>query len=432
MRYLMSVKVDVVVIGGGFAGVTAARDVKDAGHSVVLLESRPRLGGRTWYRPFCGAGESHEIGGAYIHPEIQPSLEREMKRYGIAARYVPEAQHYFWRVDGELVKGFPLPLEEMADLERALFHMIAASRRVTFGEAPVDVDDLDVPLEEFLAALELRPATLDFLLAWGDLIAAAPAERGSALQIFYWLAGLGNSAWGMFASLSEKVDGGTKSILDAMVTTSELDVRLSDPVLSVAQDSSGVTVMTQSGATYQGECAVVAVPLNCLGDVVFEPELSPAKRAAISKGHVGVATKPLVLIDNIPEMPFCMGRGGPFEVLIPGSQLAEGTLFECVPADPSLIDMDDTAAVQEAVRYFLPEAVVVAVDHHDWVRDPFSKGSWVSWAPGDMPAYLAELQTPEDRVVLAGSDISRTWFGWIEGAIESGTSAAAHVLARLR
>ncbi|MDX6523888.1 MAG: hypothetical protein QOI17_1401, partial [Gaiellales bacterium] len=57
--------VDVVVVGGGFAGVTAAREAALAGRSVLLLEARDRLGGRTWTAPW--RGHQIEYGGGWVH-----------------------------------------------------------------------------------------------------------------------------------------------------------------------------------------------------------------------------------------------------------------------------------------------------------------------------------------------------------------------------
>src|SRR6476619_5607014 len=74
---------DVIVIGAGFAGVAAARDLTEAGHRVVVLEARDRIGGRTWYRQIPGTEVWAEYGGMFISRETQPSLAAELSRYGI-------------------------------------------------------------------------------------------------------------------------------------------------------------------------------------------------------------------------------------------------------------------------------------------------------------------------------------------------------------
>jgi len=65
---------DVIVIGAGFAGVAAARDLTEAGHRVVVLEARDRIGGRTWYRQIPGTDVWAEYGGMFISRATQPSL----------------------------------------------------------------------------------------------------------------------------------------------------------------------------------------------------------------------------------------------------------------------------------------------------------------------------------------------------------------------
>ena len=74
---------DVIVVGGGFAGVTAAREAALGGRSVLLLEARDRLGGRTWTAPWDGT--KIEYGGAWVHWH-QPHTFSEITRAGLAVR----------------------------------------------------------------------------------------------------------------------------------------------------------------------------------------------------------------------------------------------------------------------------------------------------------------------------------------------------------
>ena len=69
---------DAIVIGAGYAGLTAARDLTLARLNVMVLEARDRIGGRTWTSQIDG--HNFEIGGTYVH-WAQPNFWREIARY---------------------------------------------------------------------------------------------------------------------------------------------------------------------------------------------------------------------------------------------------------------------------------------------------------------------------------------------------------------
>ena len=79
---------DVAVVGGGFAGVTAARECALRGRSVIVLEARDRLGGRTWSAEWDGW--QVEYGGAWVHWH-QPHTFSEITRAGLETTLGPDA-----------------------------------------------------------------------------------------------------------------------------------------------------------------------------------------------------------------------------------------------------------------------------------------------------------------------------------------------------
>src|SRR4051812_30723620 len=169
---------DVIVIGGGFAGLRAARDLADAGRSVVRLEARDRLGGRAWTRPFGGDGPPVEVGGTWFTPE-QIEVPRELERYGLETRTYAGPRRVRWRTGGELRDQLPVPFEEIGELERALVTIARdadRSREGTLG------DVASLSCTEYIARLAVPPATSDFLAAWWVMIGGTHPDRGAIID----------------------------------------------------------------------------------------------------------------------------------------------------------------------------------------------------------------------------------------------------------
>ena len=431
---------DVLVLGGGFAGVVAARELHDAGHRVRLLEARDRLGGRTWYREQALAGRDLEMGGTWLVPEHR-HVWAELQRYGIDAPFWGLPSSYGWLTDGVLHPGaLPVPPEEVPDLERVLFALREAGARLDLSRplAGQDIADLDeTPSDVWLEQLGVGPHTRDLALAWFSGTASALPSEASILEVVRWLAAADNSLWRWIAAsvLGHVIADGTRTLVDAIVRDSAADVRLESPVLSVAQDATGVTVETggPSPATHRAAAAIVALPLNCLADVAFDPPLAAGKLAASRERHAGHGSKVWALVDQAPDAYFGLGWAGGkgFDFVGTEEILPEGALLVCFSPDPALARAghDETEA---AIRAFLPEARLIEYTGHDWEADPYARGTWNVFRPGQVTRYETALRAGEGRLAFAGSHTALLWPSYIDGAVESGLRAASELAALLR
>lgn len=427
---------DAVVIGAGYAGVTAARDLRKEDKSVLVLEARDRIGGRTHNRPFKGHdGVQIEAGGAYVEPHLQPNMRREIERYSIPLKALDGAIENLCFINGgERRTGLMLPVAELGAFEQAVVLTAKAAERLNTGLplAAQSLADLDVSIDDFYAPLNLPTATHEFIKGLIGGYCAADPDQISMLHMLAWTAGCGGSPYGCFFAVFEtKFENGTGDLIKAICDDADADLSLETPVERVSQDASGVRVRTADGAEYAAKACIVAVPSNTFGSIDFAPALSEAKAAAVARRHHSQGVKRFFIVENAPSG--FMGMAGYGDTASPRMQwlfeddkLADGnTLMIGFSSDPTFCTPDLDQA-QAAVAEFIPDAKVIASDLNDWSNDPYSQGVVAIAPPGTMMTFAKTMNEPEGRVFFAGSDIAESPFGggWMEGAVDSGHWAA--------
>jgi monoamine oxidase len=426
---------DVVVVGSGFAGITAARDLRDQGRSVLVLEARDRVGGRTYSRPFAGHDDVLiEAGGAYVNLHAEHNLRRELERYGLSV--VPSegaVERARFVVGGELKEGLPVPPEQLRSIERVLLRMAQDAQRITpsipLAEQPVD--DLDVSIAEYLGRLELPPETHTFLTGLVAGWIQCDAGQTSILPILTYILSCGGSPVDtFFGTFGSTFPGGTRALFDAMIDGSQIQVLLDRRVTQVVQRDGEVTLRTASGESHTAKTCVIAAPTSTWGDIEFQPNLHPDKQKALSHGHYSRGVKKLYIVEGAPRGVFGIGEvAARLQWLFEDRTLPDGrTLLIGFGIDESLAD-NDLAVAQAVVERYVPEARVVAVDGEDWFGDPLTQGI-VGFPPaGQARRFAQTMSRPEGRLAFAGCEVTTSvlFWGWMEGAVESGHAAARQV-----
>jgi len=422
---------DVVVIGAGFAGLTAARELGEAGQRVLVLEARDRIGGSTWYRTDLLGGVGLEMGGTWIVPQ-QTHVWAEVERYGVPIQDSVLPDRMTWSDRGKVLDTLlPCTPAEYGELEHAVFFFFFFFFFYIYTRplSEQDLADLDVPIEEWADSVGMKGNARELLISWFCGCANAHESIGSALDIIRWCASMDNSLWGMVQAsvLGYTFTDGTRSLADAIRADLAGELLLSSPVRSVVQDDVGVTVTYDGGVATAGR-VLVTVPIGVLKDIAWEPALPADKLAASQENHAGQGQKVWALATGVPDDISGYGWGTSFDYVGAMHDSPQGIVLVCFAPEHDRVDASDLADVQRAVREYAPDAAVVDAASHDWVHDEFSYGTWATFRAGQFAKYEQALARPEGRVHFTGSHTATRWRAFIDGAIESGKRGANEII----
>ncbi len=423
---------DVLILGGGFAGVTAARELGLAGKKCLIIEARPRLGGRTFSTEVFG--KRSEVGGQWVH-WLQPHVWSEVARYGLDLYETPGAASPE-SVGVLSAKGLSRqdPGQNFGMLQAAMQKVCAESRQVFprpfdpwFRPGFGGLDHLSV--QDRLDSLQLDPLTLDAITAYLTTnINSLPRDAGLVDQL-HWYARAGYDMERLLQSCAQfKIRSGTSSLIAKMVADSKAQVQLGTPVKTVEQSAKGVRVTAVDGRVFTGRAAVIALPMNCWNDIEWHPGISPGKTAASKLRHAGHGYELHIQVAGRPASYMAMAPSPfPISLLYTDTYDEDGTVMVALGPDSKDFDINDDAAIAQELQRLMPEAKFQRSFAYDWNADPYSKGTWCNYRPNMWSQYGRQMQQMEGRLAFAGSDTANGWRGFIDGAVETGLRASREI-----
>jgi monoamine oxidase len=442
---------DVIVVGAGFAGLTAARELTGRGVSTLVLEARDRVGGRVL---------SHPIGGGQV--------------IDVGAQWTGPGQDHMIALGEEMdVESFPTPgagmkgidftdgirTEHGDDLPQmdpgALAEVLTAFRTLTQMSQ-------EVPADTPWTAEHAREWDAQTFQAWMDANVQDPLAKKRvriAIEAVYavephdlsllfmlWYAKTGNSIMNLVSTeggaQAWRYDGGAQLVAIRAAEKLGDRVHLSHPVRRITQNGEGV-IVEGDGYSAKGKRVIVSIPPALAGRIDYEPAMPAMRDQLTQRAPMACVTKVHVLYDE----PFWREEGlsgrvvsdiGPVRVCFdntpksgsPGALVTfieggDGRKFANASTE------ERRAAVLSCVeKYFGPQAAKPAdYVEKDWPADPWSRGCYGAVLPaGTLVSVGSALREPVGLIHWAGTETATAFPGYMDGAVRSGERAAAEVL----
>jgi putrescine oxidase len=447
---------DVVIVGAGPSGLTAARELKKAGLSVAVLEARDRVGGRTWTDTVDGA--MLEIGGQWVSPD-QEALLALLDELGLEtySRY-RDGDSVYVGPDGSRVRysgdSFPVSDGTRADMDRLVRILDGLAAEIGAAEpwAHPKARELDtISFHHWLrqhSSNEEACNNIGLFIAGGML--TKPAHAFSALQAVLMAASAGS-----FSHLTDegfildkRVVGGMQQVSQLLAAELGDDVVLNSPVRTIKWEPAGgdngyrVTAFSD-GATVQARYVIMAVPPNLYSRVSFDPPL-PRRQHQMHQHHsLGLVIK----VHAVYKTPFwreeglsgtCFGAGSLVQEVYDNTNHGDtrGTLVGFISDEKAdavfeLGADERRRTVLESIAGFLGEKALEPEVYYesDWGSEEWTRGAYAaSYDLGGLHRYGKDQHKPVGPIYWSSSDLAAEGYQHVDGAVRMGQLTAARII----
>lgn len=451
---------DVVIIGAGPSGLTAATELQRAGLSVAVLEARDRVGGRTWTDVVDGA--MLEIGGQWVSPD-QTALLHTLDRLGLQtfSRY-REGESVYIDPAGKRTRytGEMFPVSE--DTEREMNKLIETLDKLAaeIGASQPWAHPLARELDTISFHHWLRRQSTDeeacnnigLFIAGGML--TKPAHAFSALQAVLMAASAGS-----FTNLvddgfilDKRVVGGMQQVSQRLAEElGDGAVFLNSPVRTLrwpgadGRDNAGATAVTaiSDTVTVNARYAIMAVPPNLYSRVSYEPPLPRRQHQMHQHQSLGLVIK----VHAVYKTPFwreeglsgtCFGADALVQEVYDNTNHGDsrGTLVGFVSDEKAdamfeLSTQERKAAILASIADYLGGKALSPEVYYesDWGSEEWTRGAYAaSYDLGGLHRYGKDQLTPVGPIYWSCSDLAAEGYQHVDGAIRMGEATAARIV----
>ncbi|WP_204808094.1 flavin monoamine oxidase family protein [Mycobacterium riyadhense] len=441
--------VDIVVVGAGFAGLAAARELTRLGHDVLVFEGRDRVGGRS----FTGsvAGLPADMGGTFVGPTQDAVLALAAELQVLTTPTHNDGKNVIqWRGVARVYRGTVprLALATLLDIGRLRWQFERISRNIPIS-APWDARRArqldDVSLGQWLRLVHATASSRDLMAMMARVTWGCEPDDVSMLHAARYV----RAAGGLDRLLDvengaqqDRFPAGTQTIAELAAAELGTRVVLNAPVRRIERHGAGVTVTSDRGEAEAG-FVIVAVPPAHRAVIEFTPPLPREYEELARNWPQGRLSKAYAAYST----PFWRANGfsgqalsdkGPVFITFDVSPHADGPgvllgfvdarAFDSLPAEQRRRD---------ALRCFASlfgDDALKPLDYADyrWGTDGFAPGGpTAAVPPGSWTKYGRWLREPVGPIHWAGTETADEWTGFFEGAVRSGQRAAAEIAALL-
>lgn len=444
---------DVVIIGAGASGLSAAHALTKAGLTVAVLEARDRVGGRLWTDVVDGA--MLELGGQWVSPD-QDALIGMLAELGLEtyARYREgdsihlDAEGNRDTFTGDVFPGTEQTTREVERLTILLDKLVAEVGIDAPWDHPRAAEFDAITWQQWLIEQTDDQTTRDTISLYiAEAMLTKPAHSFSLLQALMMAASAGSFSNLVDADfiLDKRVVGGLQGVPLLLAERLGDDVFLGQPVRTVEWAEDSVRV-SSAELTVNARRVIVAVPPNLYTRISFEPAL-PARQQQLQQ-HLSLGL--VIKLHAVYETPFWRAAGlsgtafGPNHLVheaYDNTNLGDstGTLVGFVSGESAdnllaLPAGERRRQVLEALAaYYGPEALEPTVYFEsDWASEEWTRGAYAaSFDMGGLSRYGRDMSTPVGPIFWSTSDLATRGFQHVDGAIRIGLDTAKTIAAQL-